>query len=126
MPLCEIETDIVRWAPRLFAHYPAKRRGAYSSGHCRTVGSLPLPALLVDCAGERIICLEMQLLADNRPAKSLVIELDATRTTALDSVTHYTLDVSKTLFEDAKQPTAAWRSGCASNNCTVGRKMVPR
>jgi ribosomal protein S18 acetylase RimI-like enzyme len=56
-----------------------------------------IAALLVDCADQEIACLEIQVLADNRPAKKLVTELGATRTAALDSVTHYTLDVSSTL-----------------------------
>ncbi len=56
-----------------------------------------IAALLIDCADQSMACLEMQVLADNRPATALLIELGAKRQAALDTVAHYSLDVHATL-----------------------------
>lgn len=66
-----------------------------------------IAALLVDCASENLVRLEMQVLGENRAATGLLAELGAERAPALDSVAHYTLDVRETLqrMRDREQPT---------------------
>jgi GNAT superfamily N-acetyltransferase len=63
-----------------------------------------IAALLIDCAAEKLLLLEMQILGENRAAANLVRMLGAERKLALDSVTHYTLDVGKTLVRLQSSP----------------------
>lgn len=65
-----------------------------------------IAALLIDCASEKLLLLEMHILGENRAAANLVTMLGAERKPALDSVAHYTLDVGKTLvrLQSAPQP----------------------
>ena len=50
-------------------------------------------AVLLDCLEEDLPVLEMQMLAENRAAQNLMTHLGAKRSAALDSVSHYWLDV---------------------------------
>lgn len=52
-----------------------------------------IAAVLLDCVEEDLPVLEMQMLAENRAAQNLVTYLGAKRSAALDSVSHYWLDV---------------------------------
>ena len=61
------------------------------------IARMLIAAVLCDCLDEGIDSLEMQVMAENSSAKSLVRALGAERMAALDSVEHYTLDVTKTL-----------------------------
>ena len=56
-----------------------------------------IAAVLLDCLKEDLPVLEMQMLAENRAAQNLVTYLGAKRSTALDSVSHYWLDVRAAL-----------------------------
>lgn len=56
-----------------------------------------IAAVLLDCLEEDLPVLEMQMLAENRAAQNLVSHLGAKRTAALDSVSHYWLDVREAL-----------------------------
>lgn len=56
-----------------------------------------IAAVLLDCLEEDLPVLEMQMLAENRVAQNLVSHLGAKRTAALDSVSHYWLDVREAL-----------------------------
>jgi RimJ/RimL family protein N-acetyltransferase len=56
-----------------------------------------IAAVLLDCLQEDLPVLEMQMLAENRAARNLVTYLGATRSAALDSVSHYWLDVPTAL-----------------------------
>ena len=57
------------------------------------VARMLMTALLVDCAAEKLLTLEMQVLGENRAAANLFLELGAKRKAALDTVNHYILDV---------------------------------
>ena len=65
-----------------------------------------IAAVLIDCADEGLLTLEMQLLGENRAAASLMQMLGAKRKPALDFVNHYTLDVRDALriLRSADQP----------------------
>jgi GNAT superfamily N-acetyltransferase len=67
-----------------------------------------IAALLIDCAAENLLLLEMQILRENRAATNLVNMLGAERNAAVDSVAHYTLNVGKTLasLQNGPQPRA--------------------
>lgn len=56
-----------------------------------------IAAVLLDCLEEDLPVLEMQMLAENRAAQNLVMHLGAKRSPALDSVSHYWLDVRASL-----------------------------
>ncbi len=56
-----------------------------------------IAAVLLDCLQEDLPVLEMQMLAENRAAQNLVKYLGAKRSPALDSVSHYWLDVRAAL-----------------------------
>ena len=56
-----------------------------------------IAAVLLDCLKEDLPVLEMQMLAENRAAQNLVTYLGAKRSAALDSVSHYWLDVREAL-----------------------------
>lgn len=56
-----------------------------------------IAAVLLDCLNENLPVLEMQMLAENRAAQNLVTCLGAKRSAALDSVSHYWLDVDAAL-----------------------------
>lgn len=56
-----------------------------------------IAAVLLDCIDEGLRALDMQMLSENRAAHNLVTHLGATRTPALDSVSHYVLDVREAL-----------------------------
>ena len=56
-----------------------------------------IAAVLLDCIEEDLPVLEMQMLAENRAAQNLVTYLGAKRSSALDSVSHYWLDVRAAL-----------------------------
>lgn len=53
-----------------------------------------IAAVLLDCLAEDLPIVEMQVLSENNAATALIISLGAKRKPALDSVTHYTLDVA--------------------------------
>jgi ribosomal protein S18 acetylase RimI-like enzyme len=65
-----------------------------------------IAALLVDCAAENLPRLEMHVLADNHAASNLVTVLGAERTSILDGVAYYALDVRDTLakLQSTSQP----------------------
>lgn len=66
-----------------------------------------IAAVLMDCLKEDLPVLEMQMLAENRAAQNLVTYLGAKRSAALDSVSHYWLDVRAaldTLRNDKSSP----------------------
>ena len=65
-----------------------------------------IAALLVDCAAEKLLVLEMHVLRENRAAANLVRTLGAERNAAVDSVAHYTLNVGETLasLQNGPQP----------------------
>lgn len=65
-----------------------------------------IAALLVDCAAENLPRLEMHVLVDNRPAANLVTVLGAERTSMVDGVAYYALDVRGTLakLQSTTQP----------------------
>ncbi len=56
-----------------------------------------IAALLVDCEAEQLPRLEMQVLADNHAASRLVTVLGGERTSIMDNVAYYALDVQATL-----------------------------
>ncbi|MFN3620265.1 N-acetyltransferase family protein [Sphingorhabdus sp.] len=56
-----------------------------------------IAAVLMDCIEEDLPVLDMQMLAENRAAQNLVTYLGAKRAAALDSVSHYWLDVREAL-----------------------------
>ncbi len=86
-----------------------------------------IAAVLADCLQEDLICLEMQVLSENRAATALVTALGATRQPALDTVAHYRLHVVNTLklLRDGPQPV-----GVADVFAALGIRdmleMVPR
>lgn len=64
-----------------------------------------IAAVLLDCLREDLPVLEMQMLSENRAAQNLVNYLGAKRSAALDTVSHYWLDVRtalNTLSNDKK------------------------
>lgn len=63
-----------------------------------------IAALLIDCAAENLLHLEMQILRENRAATNLVKMLGAELNAALGSVAHYTLNVGKTLVSLQNRP----------------------
>lgn len=56
-----------------------------------------IAAVLLDCLDEDLVALEMQVLGENSAATALVTLLGAKRKPALDSVTHFALDVRDAL-----------------------------
>jgi RimJ/RimL family protein N-acetyltransferase len=52
-----------------------------------------IAAVLLDCLDEDLTTLEMQVLSENSAATALIASLGAKREPALDSVTHFTLDI---------------------------------
>jgi RimJ/RimL family protein N-acetyltransferase len=52
-----------------------------------------IAAVLLDCLDEDLTTLEMQVLSENGAATALIASLGAKREPALDSVTHFTLDI---------------------------------
>jgi GNAT superfamily N-acetyltransferase len=56
-----------------------------------------IAAVLLDCIDEDLHALDMQMLSENRAAHNLVTFLGAKRAPALDSVSHYVLDVREAL-----------------------------
>lgn len=65
-----------------------------------------IAAVLLDCLDEDMMALEMQVLGENNAATALIISLGAKRKPALDSVTHFTLDVRAALarMQNSPQP----------------------
>lgn len=56
-----------------------------------------IAAVLLDCIDENLTVLDMQMLAENHAASNLFTFLGAKRAPALDSVSHYLLDVHAAL-----------------------------
>jgi GNAT superfamily N-acetyltransferase len=65
--------------------------------HGLGVARMLIAAVLCDCLNEGLTRLEMQVLAENRPAANLAQALGGTRGSAIDSVSHYHLDVRTAL-----------------------------
>lgn len=65
-----------------------------------------IAAVLLDCLEEDLAMLEMQVLSENSAATALIISLGAKREPALDSITHFTLDVAAAvkLIRKMRQP----------------------
>lgn len=65
-----------------------------------------IAALLIDCAAEQLLNLEMQVLADNHAASNLAAVLGGNRRSIMDGISYYRLDVQKTLIalQSASQP----------------------
>lgn len=61
-----------------------------------------IAAVLFDCLDEQLLELEMQVLGENSAATALVTSLGAKRKPALDSVSHFALDVSDALAKMRK------------------------
>lgn len=61
------------------------------------VARMLIAAVLCDCLDEGLTSLEMQVLAENRAAASLAQALGGERASAIDSVSHYQLDVRTAL-----------------------------
>lgn len=54
-----------------------------------------IAAVLINCMDEDLTTLEMQVLSENSAATALISSLGAKRKPALDSVTHFVLDISE-------------------------------
>jgi GNAT superfamily N-acetyltransferase len=63
-----------------------------------------ITAVLLDCLDEDIVELEMQVLGENSAATALVKSLGAKRQRALDSVSHFVLNVGETLAKIRATP----------------------
>ena len=80
-----------------------------------------IAAVLLDCLKEDLPVLEMQMLAENRAAQNLVTYLGAKRSSALDSVSHYWLDVQEALKNlEADDASAGLKAVFAAQGAKAG------